>query len=692
MVKILDKRTTQSAQLERHKIKFFSFLRLKQLLLISSCLFIYWPYQAVSLTLDVDPEGKESNPIADLLFLADPSLKLTLREIQALPPKSFKSPHNVTGSSVNFGFSQDAYWIRIDLERAPDAPSEWIIEIPYQGLDEINFYAPGKPPVITGAARSIESRALFHRYFAFPVEVDTKPQAFYFRIRSAYSVTVPLVIADRQAFIEDTQKTLIAQFLYFGGILALILYNLQLYLSLRDKSYLLYTLFGLSMGLGIFAGNGFGRIFLWPNAPAWDQIAQSTLISLGASFSVLFSRSFLKTARHTPKLDWLLRYLAAGYAIITIGLLSTLLFPKTQGAWYQALMMLTLPYFALITAAAIKIWRSGHDSAEYYLLAWSFLCTGVIIATLRTFDWLPTNIITSYAIQIGTGFEMLLLSYALAYRIRIERAKRDVAQQDALNSKHLLVEALQSSEAHLEKLVADRTSKLETTLASEKHLREQYVRFSALISHEFRNPLNNIESQTDLIQRERASGIDNLSKRTAVIASAVQQLSLLFDRWVKSDRINNVLALENVTTITINDWAKELIHRYQSTHINRTFRFSPSPDPVSLQADETLLQVAVINLLDNACKYSPEASEVQVSIIAEAHEVGIQVIDSGEGIHPQYHQAIFEESFRAMPDYPKHGAGLGLAFVKRIVDLHYGRVTVASQLGAGATFTLLIPR
>lgn len=666
-------------------------MKLKQLLLIGSCLFLYWPYQAVSLTLGVDHEAKEINPIADLVFFSDPSLKLTLQEILALPPKSFKPPHHVTGSSINFGFSQDAYWIRLDLERAPDAPSEWIIEIPYQGLDEIDFYAPNKPPVITGASRSIESRSLYHRYFVFPVELTTTSQSFYFRIRSFYSVTIPIHVIERQSFIQKTQKNLITQFLYFGGILALILYNFQLYISLRDKTYLFYSLFGLSMSLGIFSGNGFGRILFWPDAPAWDQIAQSTLISLGGCFSVLFARSFLKTNRYLGKLDQLLSLLAIAYIAIPIGLLSTLFFHELQGFWFQVLMLLTAPYFVLITIASVITIRSGHESAKYFLLAWIFLCIGVVIATLRTFDWLPTNLLTSYAIQIGTGVEMLLLSYALAYRIRIERAKRDAAQQEALNAKHLLVESLQASESHLEQLVEERTSQLQATLANEKYLRDQYVRFTALISHEFRNPLNNIQSQTDLIQREHNAGIDNLNKRTTVISAAITQLSSLFDRWVKTDRIKSTLALENITKISVNHWVNGLVERNGSSQVSHKFHFVPSPLEVSLQVDDTLLEVALINLLDNACKYSPDNSVVQVKVLTNHHETGIEVTDQGEGIDPKNYQSIFEESFRVFPHHPKYGSGLGLAFVQRIANLHGGRITVDSNLGTGTTFTFWLP-
>lgn len=387
----------------------------------------------------------------------------------------------------------------------------------------------------------------------------------------------------------------------------------------------------------------------------------------------------------------MLKVLAIGYLSISIGLISTLFYPQTQGVWHQALMLLTLPYFGLITVASIQALKTRQEQAEYFLLAWGFLCAGVVIATLRTFGLVPTNTVTSYAIQIGTGFEMLLLSYALSCRIRIERAKRTAAQQDTLKAKDLLVESLQSSEARLEALVKERTNSLEGALANERYLREQHVRFGSLISHEFRNPLNNISSQSDLLRREHLVGIDNISKRTAVISSAASQLSLLFDRWIKSERINKTLGLENLVTIQLNRWIQDLVERYQSSHLNRAFIFVPFSNSLTFVADESLLQIAVINLLDNACKYSPSTSDVTVTIIGSKDEIGIEVHDFGEGIDQKYHQAIFEEGFRADQHHAIHGAGIGLTFVKHIAELHGGRVTISSNVGHGATFTLRFP-
>lgn len=636
--------------------------------------------------------GTPINPLHQLTVLEDPSGQLTFSDIEQLPDTAFIAPHLGSGSALNFGFTQSAYWIKLTLSRSPEQPNEWVITIPYLGLDQIDFYAPERPPVATGSTRDIKSRALFHRFFVFPITVSTTSQDYYFRVESTNSVTVPVEIYERQTFVESTQKSLIVQFLYFGGLLALIIYNVQLYLALRDKTYLFYGVFGLLMGLGIFAGNGFGRILFWPDQALWDQISMSVFLSFGASFSIVFARSFLKTKRLVPKLDISLKALIACYLIVGIGLITTLWGFSTTYFWFQILMVLTAPYFILLSTAAVRVLILGHESAKFYLAAWGFLCTGVVLATLRILDWAPTNVMTTYAIQIGLGFEMLFLSYALAYRIRIERAKREQAQSEALKSHQLMVETLTKSEETLEHQVAERTTQLQYSLESEKKLHEQYVRFGAMISHEFRNPLNNIQSQADLLIREHRVGIDQFEKRMSVIAAASRQLAFLFDRWMQTDRLKNALALRNVQPIDINIWLEDLIDRYQQSTLNQSLVFNECEANPILMADEALLQIAVINLLDNACKYSTHNSHIIIRTMIDNNLVGIEVCDHGEGIDPSLHQAIFQEYFRVNPTHAKRGAGLGLAFVKRIADLHEGIVEVSSALGRGATFTLWLPK
>jgi signal transduction histidine kinase len=108
-------------------------------------------------------------------------------------------------------------------------------------------------------------------------------------------------------------------------------------------------------------------------------------------------------------------------------------------------------------------------------------------------------------------------------------------------------------------------------------------------------------------------------------------------------------------------------------------------------ADESLLEIAVLNLLDNACKYAELGTEVRIELRQEAARVGIAVIDQGPGIGPEQQKKIFEDYVRLQPEGPVHGIGLGLAFVRRIATVLNGSVELDSSLGQGCTFSLWLP-
>jgi signal transduction histidine kinase len=111
-----------------------------------------------------------------------------------------------------------------------------------------------------------------------------------------------------------------------------------------------------------------------------------------------------------------------------------------------------------------------------------------------------------------------------------------------------------------------------------------------------------------------------------------------------------------------------------------------------LQADPLLLQRALGNLLENAIKYSPPNSEVNLKVDNLASEVQFAVQDQGPGISAADQQHLFELLFRGKSADRESGSGLGLAIVKRIVDAHQGRIWLTSQAGQGATFYFTLPR
>ncbi len=629
------------------------------------------------------------NPIATASVLVDPSNKLNLAEVTSPTYQSKFKPATDWGSELNLGFGKDTYWIKLPLSAGSSGNTNWVLEIPYFGLDHIDLYHPDGSVVKTGSLMPIESRGLFYRYYAFPIVLDSSVSDFYLKVQSKQNITVPLKLWDQSSFDRHLQTDTLIQAFYYGGLGVLAVFNFLIFIYLRDRSHLYYSLFAIFFGLGIFAGNGYGRLFIWTQSPGWDQISQVILLLLGTIAALLFTASFLNTKENQPLVDKILRTLGVALVAYSVMLMLSEYTSISKILLFTFFPYLVMPVIITVLYAGARAWQAKQSSAQFFLLAWGILCLGGLMASLRQLDLIPTNGLTSYALQIASSLEMLLLSFALASRIQQERVMREKAQLEALTSKETLVQTLLASEERLEKQVQMRTNDLRSMLESEKKLREQYIRFGSLISHEFRNPLGIIENQAALLTR--LSDNENQKKRLTIIRSATHRLALLFDRWLQGDRLESHIDKDRPQLIQLDSWLIDIIEKCKGYHPNHRLIFTPSLRSPALLVDEKMLEVVVLNIIDNACKYSAIQSTVILKIILESGRVGISIRDSGIGIEPSLHEKIFDEYVQVKPTPNKGGYGLGLSFVKKVMTFYGGEIQVISALGEGSEFIAWFP-
>lgn len=244
---------------------------------------------------------------------------------------------------------------------------------------------------------------------------------------------------------------------------------------------------------------------------------------------------------------------------------------------------------------------------------------------------------------------------------------------------------------HLEHTVEERTRNLAAALANETLALQQQSQFIAMVSHEFRNPLAIIKSQAQVAQREADSDPASAAARHAVVERAANRLEDLFTHWLEGDRLHNSAFSLHSQRIELADWLADCTAHAWREREHRLHRVAVDTSLV-LEADPGLLSLALGNLLDNACKYSPVGSEIVVSLVEAPDALGIAVQDQGIGIGEDDLPRVFDKYFRAQHDRSIRGLGLGLFLVQRIMDLHGGRVSVTSQLGRGSVFTLWLPR
>jgi PAS domain S-box-containing protein len=223
------------------------------------------------------------------------------------------------------------------------------------------------------------------------------------------------------------------------------------------------------------------------------------------------------------------------------------------------------------------------------------------------------------------------------------------------------------------------------------HLKDEFL---ATASHELRTPLNAIVGWVHVLQSGAIT--DDEQRRQAVNAidrNAKIQTRLIEDLLDVSRMIQGRVSL-TVTPLDLRsvvDAAVDTIgHAAQAKDI--TIDVESPKEPVAVIGDEHRLQQVIWNLLANSVKYTPRGGKVVVSVLRDRGRAVINVKDSGEGIDPEFLPHVFEPFRQGTSATMRTGLGLGLAIVRRLVDLHGGRITAESAgAGRGSTFSISLP-
>lgn len=624
------------------------------------------------------------NLIKELQYLEDPSGQLTLEDVEKMASQFKKWDKG--GDSINFGLTPSAYWIRIPLKKEATAPSDWLMEVNFPRISTLDFYQPNYLPIYTGSDRSFESRPIFDRNFIFPLNVNVENEYFYLRMKSNYALTLPLKIWKPNAYRHHQQIFSLMQFAYYGILLLLAGLGGVIYYSISDKRFFIYSAYIVAVGLGMFASNGYGRQFLWPEISVFDDVSGSFFLSISAFLMIEFAEVLI--LRYETK-KWINNFLILSkyaFAGISFLLILNLIFKINLILINKLLMLNSLAFGVLMTVACLQAFKRKQKGVRFFLMGWMILCLGIITASLRILEWIPSNGLTSYSLQLANVAEVIMMALALGELLRIEHGAHIALQQEALDANKSLLEMTQNSEKKLAQAVDQRTRELDVALSFEKELREQYVRFGSMISHEFRTPLSIIQTQTSLLSKEHSSGVDHVNKRLESIASASKRLLLMFEKWLSSDAMRQSSDALEPEMLDLQSWIHTLIG--QNEHLFKSNKIEFELESCAVMVDEYQLGVALINLIDNAVKYSPEKSIIRIAIRQKVGYVGVEVKDEGSGILLNMQEKIFSEYFRIFPEKNIRGVGLGLSIVRRIAHAHGGHVDVTSAPGQGSIFCI----
>src|SRR5690625_3768338 len=635
---------------------------------IASFLFIFMPNVGAKEieTLILNDSTKKQNMYPSIEIIKDRKMKLTIDDI--ITDEFSKEFIPIDLIKQKKGFFQTANWLRFEVNNQ-SKQNDWLLEFSFALINDLQVYVKENERVKllykAGSDLPFNQREINHRYFVTNLNIEPgESKIFYALAVGSGDLHPPITIWDKDTYIEKTQREFILLGLFYGIIVVMILYNLFLYFSLRIKSYLYYVIAISFTLLGKVSINGIGFQYLWANSPTWNLVSTPVWVSLACIFILIFSRNFLDTDHFIPSSKRFIYILIPlnGFVIISL-LLSR----------YVALYLMVIAAFStflFVLAVAIICLKRGARQARFYIAGWLIFLTGVSVTILERTVILPFTIITEYAGQITLTIEVVLLSLALADKIKIMRQEKELAEKKAQENQELAIQNLKKAD----------------------ELKDEFL---AITSHELRTPLYGMIGIAESLRDGIAGKVtNNMYRQLSMIMTSGQRLTHLVNEILDFSKLKYESLKLHLKPIYINSIieivlaiSKPLLKEKPIELINQV---NDSLPPVL--ADENRLQQILYNLLDNAIKYT-EKGTIIISAFADGEAVTINVTDTGKGISKDQLNVIFEPFQQGDASVSREvgGVGIGLNITKNLVDLHDGSLKVWSKIGEGSTFSITLP-
>ncbi len=392
------------------------------------------------------------NLSSSIQYLEDPKKQWQINDIV-----QHTSWQQITKSSLNFGFSDSAYWLRVQVRNANTKELNLILNSRSEVTDFIDFYILDVNNHIirfwqTGDRRVFASRPLHTPTFTFPIALKAQQTVnLYLRIDThdgLHEGLRPILQTDSE-FISFEEIYGLIYGAFFGLLLSMILYNLFLYVSAKDKDYGLYSLFIFIFLVWSFTLRGYGFKYLWFDYPYFNNMILLLTALLMPVSLTYFLVNYLNLKQMSPNMH---------KKIMFVAYVSILFLPLILFGYYaksiSAILLYDMVSTIIVFSCAVYFAYKKSREAYYVLASFIFLAISVFIFSLMVVGVLDKNILTDNMPLIGASLEVMLLAYGLADKVNILQKKQRETEKQARLAQIDINERLSEQ-------VAERTQELE---------------------------------------------------------------------------------------------------------------------------------------------------------------------------------------------------------------------------------------
>ncbi|WP_285058050.1 sensor histidine kinase [Pedobacter ginsengisoli] len=570
-----------------------------------------------------------------------------------------------TESILNLGNSASAFWIKIRYQNPGTQTAYLIVDVP--NIDHIDFYAAdGRGVVVrrhTGSLSAPNPDVVATNQYLFdllPTGVQGKD--VYLKIRSSNIMLVALKIADAKTLISSSNYKLGFEAIYSGILIMLFIFNVFLFISVKDRTYLYYSVYIAALLIYVVLYlRGYSYI-LGPDIRRFVNLYPHVFASLATIAAFFFSWEFLGIKERVPKMVpvykvmvglWIILLIIAmfgGKSVLAV-LVNYLTFISCMVAWY----------------AGLCAYRNGLKPALYYLIAWFAVALSFVIALLGLTHVIPYYDLSYEVGPIGTTIEMLFLSFALGDRFNHIRQEKNRIKKE--NLKLIL-----SHNEKLEFVVEERTRKLSKANAEKDKL------FS-IIAHDLRSPFNSLVSILELNDNDMLN-LEELKMLLQETRKNVDQIHLTLNNLLYWAKGQMEMPGSNPEDFDLEAMAERLILVYQPLSMSKNVQLITSTSgSCNVFADVNEINLVLRNLIDNAIKFSPQNSVIRIVMEQQDSKVQISVCNAAQESRAAKLETLLDPmEFSSTPGTNnEQGIGLGLLLCREYIQLNGGDMQVVAR-------------
>jgi signal transduction histidine kinase len=639
----------------------------------------------------------------------------------------------------NLQLSRSDFWIKFSIQNESDQ-EELILALEYPMLSICEFYSISEGKVYSlSYNEKFSQRKYKNQNFLFDIKLAKGATETYFlRVKSSEQMMLPLIIGTPKLMAERLSGNDLVWGMFIGLILVMVVYNLFIYISVKDPSYLYYVAYSLLIGLTQVTLSGFTYRFILFDYPSLNHMGIIVFPGLAGIIGNLFMMNFLQTKENTPKL-----HKAIYVSILIYGTAVVLRLIGLDQASYRTIDIAAITTVLITFTVTISLSLKGYRPAILFLLAFSMFFTGLLLFVLRNLGIVPYNDLTNYTKEGGIALDVVLLAFALADKINTFKREKEKSQEETLLVLQENDRIVREQNIFLETKVNERThelsqanTELSQTLIELKDAQGQLVeaekmaslgQLTAGIAHEINNPINfvtsnitplnrDIDTLIEFIQEMEKIGLSELSaeekkkqieekkeeldfdylkmeitqllkgihegaSRTSEIVKGLRVFSRLDEDDLKKADMNGGL---DSTLIVINNLLTNKVS------LKKNYGNIPLIDCYPGKLNQVFL-----NIISNAIfaidkKFGDAKGGIlKISTSSNEKSVFVKIEDNGIGMDETTKKKIFEPFFTTKD--VGEGTGLGMSIAYNTIRRHQGEIQVNSKLGLGTEFILELP-